>query len=156
MTSADATLAALRRMVLALFVMGAAGTIAELLLAKHTEDGIQWIPIVLLAASLLALTVQGALRHRPGVLGLRAVLVLCIASGGVGTVLHYRAKAEFALERHPDLAGVRLFREAMKGKNPPLLAPGAMIALGLLGLTWTYRHPALTPAGNSDSTGASA
>jgi hypothetical protein len=29
---------------------------------------------------------------------------------------------------------------------PPVLAPGIMIQLGLLGLAWTWRHPAVTKA----------
>ncbi|HYJ16246.1 MAG TPA: hypothetical protein VE170_12200 [Candidatus Limnocylindria bacterium] len=28
-------------------------------------------------------------------------------------------------------------------KAPPLLAPGSMVQLGLLGLAYTYKHPAL-------------
>jgi hypothetical protein len=74
--------------------------------------------------------------------------VICMLSGIVGSGLHYRAKMEFALERQPDLKGFALVKEsALKGNNPPLLAPGAMIVLGLIGMVWTmtlkngYRIP---------------
>jgi hypothetical protein len=74
-------------------------------------------------------------------------------SGITGMALHYRAKSEFALERDPSLSGVALLREAVEGSTPPLLAPGAMIALGILGSAWTYRHRAFTKKGTEhDST----
>jgi hypothetical protein len=36
-----------------------------------------------------------------------------------------------------------LFWQAIRAKTPPLLAPGAMVQLGLLGLAYTYKHPLL-------------
>ena len=36
-----------------------------------------------------------------------------------------------------------LFWKAMAAKTPPALAPGAMTQLGLLGLAYAFRHPAL-------------
>jgi len=47
------------------------------------------------------------------------------------------------LESNPSLRGWSLFREAIRSKAPPLLAPGVMIELGLLGLIFTYQYPAL-------------
>jgi hypothetical protein len=43
---------------------------------------------------------------------------------------------------YPSLTGFELFREAISGATPTL-APGAMLHLGLLGLLYTFRHPAL-------------
>ncbi len=137
--SASTTLAAVRRFLLAILALGFAGTTAELLLAEHTEDAWQWVPLVLLVLG-LALMVPAAARPGRATLGaFRALMLLFVVSGAVGSFLHYRAKTEFALERLPDLRGLALVREAIKGSSPPILAPGAMIALGLLGLTWTYR-----------------
>jgi 4-hydroxybenzoate polyprenyltransferase len=141
-----ATLQRLRRYLLALFVLVVVATFAELLLAKHTEDLPQFIPFFLLGLSLALLALYGALRRRWGLRAFQVLMILFVAGGMTGSVLHYRGKTEFALERQPDLTGLALFREALKGTNPPLLAPGAMIALGLLGLIWTYRHPDLTGA----------
>jgi hypothetical protein len=47
------------------------------------------------------------------------------------------------MESNPSLAGWDLVWQAIGGKTPPLLAPGAMIQLGLVGLAYTYKHPAL-------------
>jgi hypothetical protein len=41
------------------------------------------------------------------------------------------------------LAGWQLFWQAIRSKTPPALAPGVMIQLGLIGLAYTYRDPAL-------------
>ena len=71
----------------------------------------------------------------------QAVMVLCVVAGVVGVFLHYRGNVEFELEREP-LHGLRLFWEAIRGATPAL-APGAMAQLGLLGLVYSYRHPAL-------------
>jgi hypothetical protein len=42
----------------------------------------------------------------------------------------------------PDVTGWPLFWEAIRGATPAL-APGAMVQLGLIGLAFTIRHPAL-------------
>jgi hypothetical protein len=60
----------------------------------------------------------------------------------VGLYLHYRGNVEFALERDPSLSGARLLWKALRGATPAL-APGALSQLGLLGLLYTYGHPAL-------------
>ena len=74
--------------------------------------------------------------------------ILFVISGFAGLFLHYQGNAQFELEMYPSLKGLELFRKAIKGTTPPTLAPGTMIVLGLLGLAYTYRHPALLkPAG---------
>ena len=70
-----------------------------------------------------------------------AVLGAFVAAGLLGTWLHYRGNVEFELERTPTLAGWALFRAAMEGATPSL-APGTMIHFGLIGLLFTWRHPA--------------
>jgi hypothetical protein len=97
--------------------------------------------LVLIAISVVAL-LWHAIRPGPGGIRLfQATMILFILSGFVGTALHWRGKIEFKLESDPSLSGLKLFREAMKSHTPPALAPAAMIELGLLGLTYAYRHP---------------
>jgi hypothetical protein len=69
-------------------------------------------------------------------------MVLLMVAGIVGTGLHYSANEEFELEGNPDMKGIALLSKILSGAAPAL-APGAMIQLGLLGLVYTYRHPAL-------------
>ena len=140
-----ATLSLVRRALLWTYVFGAAGTAVELVLLEHYDGAWQWAPIVLLAASLLVLAWHAAPRgRRAGVLAFRATMLVFVVSGIAGTLLHYRGNVEFELEREPSLAGLRLFWEAMRGATPAL-APGTMIQLALVGLAYTFRHPALAP-----------
>jgi hypothetical protein len=61
---------------------------------------------------------------------------------------------EFELEMYPSMAGFELVRESMSGATPAL-APGTMLVLALIGLTYSYRHPRLHVTGiltsNEDS-----
>jgi len=128
-------------------VVGVIGILAELLLLGHDDDTLQFIPLGLGAAYLLAFAWYGATRGRGAVLAVRVVSGLACVSAAVGIFLHYRANVEWELETTPTMHGMELFREAITG-SLPLLAPGAMLQLGLLGLLWSHRHPALaTSAG---------
>ena len=132
----------LRRMLLALVLLGAAGLLVELGLLEHFDSWTQWIPLVLLVIVLGSATVV-AVRRVPGAVRFfQAVMALCVVMGVVGVILHYRGNMEFELERDGSLGGLRLFWEAIRGATPSL-APGALSQLGLLGLAYTYRHPAL-------------
>jgi hypothetical protein len=150
--SASSTLKTVRKFVLALFAIGVVGTAADLLLTGHIDGAWQLVPVVLLAASAATLTWH---LLRPGRASLRChqgLMGLFIASGLVGTFLHYRANIEFELEMYPGSSGLELFWKAIQGASPPSLAPGAMIALGLLGLIYTYRFS--DPNHADDRTGA--
>jgi hypothetical protein len=77
-------------------------------------------------------------------------MIAFIAAGFAGFYFHYQGSVEFKLESNPSLAGWRLFWEAIRAQAPPALAPGIMIQLGLIGLVYTYRHPALLAAANAE------
>jgi hypothetical protein len=132
----------LRHALLALVLVGALGLAAELLLLEHFESALQFIPLALLA---LAIVSGAVLARWPSVRAIqvfRAVMLLCVLAGAVGVFLHYQGNVEFELERQPLRRGFDLFWEAVRGATPAL-APGALAQLGLLGLAWSYRHPAL-------------
>jgi len=118
----------IRRQVVWLLVFSSVGLIAELVLIRHWDGVWQVVPLALLGLGLLVVAVRASTRVMRGVMG------LFILSGLVGTFLHYLGKVEFALERNQALTGWALIRETLKGTSPPILAPGAMIAIGLLGL----------------------
>ena len=144
-TRSGATTAAIHRFLLILFVIGAVGTGTELLLLGHTEDLWQWAPLVLLAASLVTLGWRVAARgaRARSLRVFQGTMILSVLSGVVGMWLHYHGNAEFELEMYPALQGLELFRESVTGATPAL-APGTMLELGLLGLAYTYRHPAFS------------
>jgi hypothetical protein len=66
-----------------------------------------------------------------------------LISGIVGTAQHFTGNVGYEKESNPGLAGAELYKLAAMGSTP-LLAPGVMLQLGLIGLLYTYRHPALT------------
>jgi hypothetical protein len=142
---------ALRRVLLALVLIGAAGLALELLLLDHFESWEQWIPLVLLAA-VLGTGALVAWRPDSGTVRFfQAVMLLCVVAGIVGVFLHYRGNVEFELEREP-LSGFALFWESIRGATPAL-APGALSQLGLLGLAYAFRHPALRRAASVPTSG---
>lgn len=131
-----------RRILLFALVLGLIGMPAELLLLGHFEDAWQMVPLVLMGTGLLVLAWH-AIRPGPGtVRGVRMLMVLFVVAGVVGTWLHYASNAEFELEITPEIARWPLFKAAIAGALP-VLAPGSMIQLGLIGLAWCFRHPAL-------------
>jgi hypothetical protein len=106
-----------------------------------------------LAGAAMVASVLVALRPSPGTIRLfQAVMVLFLLSGVTGMVLHFQVNIEFQLEMDPALAGMELFRKSIVAKTPPALAPGAMIQLGLIGLAYTFRHPALGSGAAEDDT----
>jgi len=132
----------MRSMVLAVFVLGLLGTGIELLFLGHTQGLNQLIPIVLMVMSVLVLGWYGLERKSASLRTFRITMVFLVAAGILGSALHYRANEEFELEADPKMKGMDLVSKAMTGVAPAL-APGAMIQLGLLGLVYTFRHPAL-------------
>ena len=148
-----ATIAVVRGILLAIFVLGVLGTGAELLLIKHTEDLRQWVPLLLILSSFLVLGWHAVERRRLSMRFFQAIMIAFIAAGAAGSYFHYQGSVEFKLESNPSLKGWALFWEAMRSKAPPPLAPGLMIQLGLIGLVYSYRHPALTVSNESKKEG---
>ena len=132
----------LRRFVLATFLFGAVGTGSELVLIGHFEDAWQCVPLALLAFGLLAVVWQRIERGRRSTQVLQGAMLALVAGGLTGIWLHYDGNVEFELEMYPALAGPDLVREALAGATP-VLAPAALVQLGLLGLAYAYRHPFL-------------
>jgi energy-converting hydrogenase Eha subunit C len=127
----------LRRLLLVALLAGVTGTAAELVLLGHTEGWQQIIPIALLALAFLAVAWHRVRPGRAAQSAMRVVMWLCVISGGVGVVLHYQGNAAFELEMYPEMRGVELFQETMTGATP-VLAPGTMALLGLVGLAYLF------------------
>jgi hypothetical protein len=150
-----ATLATLRRLLLALLLAGLVGTGAELLLTGHDEDAWQMIPLVVLGMALVAslvMSVTITVRPAAATIAIRlfqGTMVLLILSGGMGTILHYQASMEFKREMDPSLNGFALFSSVIQSKAPPTLAPGTLALLGLLGLACVFRLDIHDPSPNS-------
>ena len=114
----------------------------DLMLLGHFEDAWQWAPVLLLPAGMLVLAWQRGQRGHLSTRAFQGVMVLFIVSGVVGVGFHCSSNAELELQIRPALDGWSVVRESLSGPAPAL-APAAMIHLGLLGLTYAYRHPFL-------------
>ncbi len=132
----------LRRLLLGLLILGLVGATIDLLLLEHTESFWQWIPLVALAAALVAAVLCLAAPSAPVVRFLVWTLALNLAMRLAGLVLHYKGNVEFELEMYPTRGGFELVWEALRGATPTL-APGSLILIGLVGVVACYRHPAL-------------
>lgn len=147
----ETTIATLRTLLLAILLFGMTGTATELILIDHHEDAWQWIPIVVLGAGVLAsgaMLAAGSRAPRGLTGGFRAIMVLLVLSGGLGSVLHFQANREFKLEMDPSLSGFALFSSVIRAKTPPSLAPGTMVLLGLVGLASAFRREVPRSSGN--------
>ncbi len=144
-------LSTIRRFLLAVLVLGLVGTGAELILLAHYEDSAQLVPIFFIGLTLVVIAAHVTIGGAGSVLLLRIMAGFLLATGALGVVLHYQGSMEFQLEMDPTLSGFALLSKVLHAKAPPTLAPGVMAQLGLLGLVYTYRHPAVR---SSSSTGA--
>jgi hypothetical protein len=147
-TDSGKNLTAIRRGLLALLVLGLAGTGIELLLMGHTDGVDQWIPLILIGLSLVTLAWYVLAPGPASRLVFKGLMLLSIASGAAGSLLHYKGNVEFEVESMPGLGGWALFKQSMTGATPAL-APGTMILLGALGLLFTLcegARPSLSPS----------
>jgi hypothetical protein len=130
----------IRTFLLATLAVGIIGMSTELLLIGHAESAQQLIPLVLLALGAVALGWHAVAPRAVTVRALQAAMTLFVVSGAVGVWLHYQGNVEFELEMYPSMRGIELVQKTLTGATP-VLAPGSMTLLGLIGLTHTYRHP---------------
>src|SRR5690348_8230790 len=125
------TVSAIRSIILAVILLGLAGTGLELLFVNHFESTSQWIPVVLIGLAFLVLGAYGVTRSGPLLRVFQAVMIMFILSGFAGIALHYQHDAAHAEKDSPGIQGAELFRTAV-AQEAPLLAPGTMIELGML------------------------
>ena len=119
----------------AAFLLSLLGTGAELLLLEHFEGAWQILPLALIGLGLATLAWFRVRRSVTSERVFRGLMVLFIVSGVLGFILHYNGNMAFELEMYPALRGTGLVWETLKGATP-VLAPGTMVATGLLG--WAY------------------
>jgi hypothetical protein len=128
----------LRRWILGVLVLGLVGTVTELILLGHYEQPLQLVPVILIVMAVAAL-VWHAIRHDAASLNaLLIVMALFVLASFVGFVAHFHGSAEFQLDLNPSMSALELVEKVLHAKAPPLLAPGMMMQLGLLGLAYVF------------------
>lgn len=132
------TLAAVRRLLAVILLIGMTGTTVELLLLRHVEDGWQLAPVVLLLCGIAGVAWHAWTQSRGSATALRLLMLSFIAAGFAGIYFHFAANVEFQKETDPALSGRALVWRALEATVPPALSPGVMLQLGLVGLAYTY------------------
>jgi hypothetical protein len=145
------TLGRIRTWLLAVLVFELLGTFVELLLLQHYEDFLQWVPLTIMALTLILIIWHVARPQPVTVRAMQAVMVALVIAGLAGVGLHLLGAAEFQLEMNPTLSRWTVFKKALQAQAPPALAPGVMLQMGLLGLIYAYRHPGAAAAGAAPS-----
>jgi len=128
----------LRRWILGVLVLGLIGTITELVLLEHYEKPLQLVPVGLIAVSIVVLVWHAMKGDAASRRTLVVLMTLFVLAGFAGFVAHFVGSAEFQLELDPEMDKWELLEKVMRAKAPPLLAPGMMLQLGLLGLAYVY------------------
>ena len=140
-TRESETLASIRKLLLGALAVGVVGTVGELILLRHIDMPAQWIPLTLLAAAVPILIWHASSPSSATVRTVQALMLCFIAAGIVGVGLHLDSNVEFERELNPSERGWTFVRKTVAGATP-VLAPGSMALLGLVGLAHAYRHPA--------------
>lgn len=125
----------LERALLLLVVFGFVGLLPELLLLGHFDEPTQFIPLALIVLAVASVLWFAAAPAGPARRTFVAIMWLVIVSGPVGIILHLKGNLEFEREMDASASGWPLFAEVMSGATP-VLAPGTMTLLGLLGLVY--------------------
>jgi len=128
----------LRLWILGVLVLGLLGTVVELVLLSHYEQAVQLVPVVLIVLALIVLAWHVMGHSAASLRILMGLMVLFVLAGFAGFVAHFHGSAEFQLDLEPSLSTWELLEKVMRAKAPPLLAPGMMMQLGLLGLAYVF------------------
>jgi hypothetical protein len=128
----------MKKLLLAAFLLSLIGTGAELLLLEHTEGIWQLIPLIFIGVGLIGFIWHRITQSTLSTQFFRSMMVLFMISGVLGLALHFNGNMEFELEMYPSMKGTELIWETLKGATP-VLAPGTMIASGLIGWAYTLR-----------------
>ena len=130
----------LRSFLLGILLLGTLALISELALVEHWGDQVQRVPLALLG--LIAVTTLAVgFRPVPPVLAVfRLVMISAVLAGCAGALFHFRSNAIVERGLDSTLMGPALVESALSGAIP-VLAPWALIQLGLLGIPAVYRHP---------------
>jgi hypothetical protein len=117
-------------------------TLVELLLAEHTGEALQVLPLMLAALGIVALLLALLRPGRASLIALRLVMLLVGLTGALGAAVHLLRNYEFEQEIRPNAAASELVMHTLQGAAP-LLAPGVLLFAALVALAATYYHPLL-------------
>ncbi len=132
----------LRRIILGIIFIGTVGAVVELFFIGHYKEFTQWPPFILLGLTAIGVILMTRNPSPRMVQLFRWLMVIVALSSLAGIFFHLKGNVEFKMETKPDLKGLTLLWKSMLG-GIPILAPGIMAQIGMLGLGYTFKHPNL-------------
>ena len=135
--SAQERLSRLTGFLYGLAIVMFAGTILELIAAKHFQEPIQFVPFVLCVAGVGAVLLAWRRPDRRAIQGLRVLMVVTAAGTLLGIWKHVEGNMGFIQEMHPGTSGWPLISGALTGRAP-LLASGVLAATAVIAIGATF------------------
>jgi hypothetical protein len=120
------------------------GTIAELIAAKHYQDGVQFVPFALCAAGFMAMVAAWRRPDHKTLMMVRALLIVIALGSLWGIWEHVEGNLEFVHEVRPHADTATVIRSTLQG-GAPILAPAALAAAAATGIAATYVSIVLAP-----------
>ena len=114
-----------------------AGTILELIAAKHFQEPVQLVPFGLCVAGIGAVFLAWQRSDRLAIQGLRALMVVTASGTALGIWKHVEGNMGFIQEMHPGASGWALISGALTGRAP-LLASGVLAASAVAAISATF------------------
>ena len=140
----------LRRWILFVLVLGLLGTETELVLLKHYDEPWQFLPLFLIASAISVLAWHTKRHDRSSLRALKLIMLSFLVAGFIGVGLHFRGAAQFQLETDPAMGKWDLIKKVMRIESPPVLAPGVMLQLGLIGLAYAFSDSLVRRSGGNE------
>ena len=130
----------LQRLVSLLYGLAAVmfvGLFLELLAAKHVQEPMQLVPVVICVAGCSSVLLAWKRPSRNVIQGMRLVMLLASAVSLLGIWQHVAGNLGFVLELHPNTTGMALALGAIAGRAP-VLASGALAATGVIAILASF------------------
>jgi len=118
------------------------GTIVELILERHYDKLLQYVPFVLCVAGLVTLAVVIVKATPLTIWAMRLVMTTMFPVTLLGMWEHLDGNMDFQRDIRPNAGTWEQLTNAIHGAAP-LLAPGILALAAGVALIATYRHPAL-------------
>ena len=135
--SAQERLSRLTGFLYGLAIVMFAGTIVELVAAKHFQEPLQFVPFVLCVVGIGAVFLAWRHPGRQAIQGMRALMLVTAAGSLLGIWEHVEGNMGFVQEMHPGTSGWPLISAALTGRAP-LLASGVLAAAAAVAISATF------------------
>ena len=131
----------LRQLLWGIALLATLFTPLELIFSKHYQEPSMLIPFAMVGLALVGLLAVWRWPSRQILWLFQGVMGLLFVVSALGVWFHLQGNLEVVREVTPNLAGWPMLWKVLSGAAPAL-APGLLAFVGMLGLAFTFQHPA--------------